>query len=234
MVGIPENFSQPVSNGGFLQMLPTQSPHIMKPVFGTINQQFVQFSVEYMYNEQKSKELNYEHMDAIEICEITNDPKCTVKHTVGNLNAWQRQAFAELYARFKDQKDSLDTEIHAWVAIKPSEKALLEHCGYRTVEQLANAAQEYVARLGPSGKELQERAVKHVNTKGEKVKASDYADQLAYMRQELEAQERRAQDKFDAYVARQAAIAQSEKVIKRRGPRKSKVINEEVSSPSAA
>lgn len=219
-MGIPDNFVQPLNH------VQTSSPWIMKPVFGTVNQQFVRFFISYEYDENKSQQLNYEHMEPVEMCEITNDRFTKCCKRVVDLQMWQKQAFAELYTRFKNQEDSLDTEIYAWVAIKPSEKALLEHCGFSSVEQIASASSEIIARLGPGGKDLQEKAIKHVNAKGEKIKASEFADQIGLLRAELEAEKRRSDEKLDAFFKLQEAKAAQEKKPGR--PKKIKESDEEI------
>lgn len=211
MSNIPAEFIMPVSYEN------TNAPMVLKPVFGTINAQFVTFKVIHRYNETKSKILGYEHLDPIEICEIVNDKFCKAHVMVSDLTPKQKADFAELYERFKQQKDSLDTLVKDWGAIADSERALLLFCHFESVDQLAAAPAEQIVKLGPSGKDLQEKAQRHVKAKGEKIKASEYAEEMQSLRNEISALRAEREAKEEQYFARLEAKVKAVKTGKRGG-----------------
>ena len=245
MAGIPEQFVQPVATEGQKGYAPTSNPLVMRPIFGTVDNLSIEFFMDYAFDEGKTKELAFEYMRAVERVRIRVDrftqivgDACDLERMICDMKPEVRARIADLYQKFKNQDSSTETPIIAWVAAKPSEKALLEHVGIGTVEQLADASRELLAHLGPYGKDLQARAKKHVASKEDKLKAGDQAAVIQELRQrleEFEAEAKRKEDKLEKLFAAQEAKAKSEK--KKGGrPKKVKEIKEDetISSPVPA
>lgn len=203
----------------------TSSPFIRKPVFGTIDQQFVRFYMDHVYNDAKSKALQYEVMEPCEMCEIVNDRFTTVRRKVKDLSQRQKGQFAKLYEAFQQQKEFGGTLIEKWSAINESERALLIHCKVMTVEVLAELTQTQRQVLGPYADELVAKAKRHVEAKAEKVKSEAYAEELNTMRKEIERVREESKTREEELYKRLAAQEE-----KKKGGRPRKQQTEEISS----
>lgn len=222
---LPENFVMPVT-----YQPDASHPMLMKPVFGTVGSQFVRFFCHHEYSEAKSKELKYEFLEPIEMCEIVCDRLTKAHIRVKDLSREQRVLFADLYERFKQGKESVGTHVNDWNAISDGDKALLVHCHIYTVEQLADLTPENMHRLGPAGKELQEKAQRHTRSKGETYKAAELIKEMQLLRDELESIKAGQQQKQEDYFAKVAASQMEEESEKRRPGRPKKIESESVSA----
>lgn len=208
----------------------TDNPLLLKPVFGTVDGQYVRFFMHFVYAEAKSKEAGFEVMDQIEMCEIVEDSLTKAHLRVKDLSRKQQMEFSDLYDRFKNRKESQGTHISQWTAISEADQALLMHCNIFTVEQLAGLQESDKHRLGPSGKELLEKAERHLRSKGEQVKASEYAQEMKLLREELEQIKAKERAREDMSHKRLAAMAKARSAKK---PKKVKPVGEEAHAAAA-
>lgn len=176
----------------------TEHSGVLKPVFGSIGAQHVRFEMASEYSGVDSLLAGKEVRRPIEVCLIQNDRFCTVPLRVGRppdpdksgdvgiaseLSHDQQVVLAPIYERFRTQKESDETDIIGWDVITDMERRLLIKHTVWTVEQLAAFSDEDLFRLGPSGKDLRERAKRHVRSKVE-AKVPDYSAELDQLRSE--------------------------------------------------
>lgn len=206
----------------------TDSPHVMKPTFGSVGSQYVRFHVHLEYSGSDSEAKGIEVKRPIELCEIQNDKFTRVPIRVNDLSPRQKVELAPLYERFKSQKDSNETSIADWEAITDMEKGLLMTSGVYTVEQLDAFGDEELYKLGPSGKDLKLRASRHV-----RAKRGPDVDKVEELRREMQLiieENKRLQAKEHEYFARAEKRATLEAItpVKKKGgrPKKQKTTEE--------
>lgn len=147
----------------------TANPGVKKPLYGSLGTQHVEFMTHRKYSGKKTKEQGQEAYDEIDVLMIRNDKFSRVPKRMNELTHQQKMALAPLYERFKEGKDSTDTNILNWGAASNEEKAHLGNIGVWTVEQIAAFADHELTRLGPDGKDLRRRARLHVKAKSPEV-----------------------------------------------------------------
>lgn len=178
--------------------LKTEHAEVLRPVFGSIGAQHVRFEVAQEYSGADSLAANREVRRPVEVCLIQNDRFSTAALRVGRppdpskpgdigitseLSHEQQVVLAPVYERFKTQRESSETDIVGWDVVTDMERRLLVKQGIWTVEQLASFSDQDLFRLGPGGKDLRERAKRHVTTKQEAA-APDYSAELEQLRSE--------------------------------------------------
>lgn len=165
MIGIPEGLI--VQAQGWER---TTNANVMKPTFGSMGSQFVEFKVHKEYSGADSVKANVEVNRHVEICLIQNDKFSKVPLRMNELSPKQKIELSQMYERFKSQKDSSDTSVLDWDALTYDEKAFLGSAGIWTVEQLHSLGEHEQYKLGPAYADLKERAKRHIDSKpGSKV-----------------------------------------------------------------
>lgn len=203
---------------------PTGFADVLKPVFGSLDNLYCEFRIHKEFSNAESKLAGKEVQREMEVLMIQTDRFSRVplkvgdpaKGIVGELTPEMQFKTAELYERFKTQKDSTDTLIYHWEAVSDMEKGQLASLGIYTVEQLHKMPEADIFRLGPGGKDLWERAGRHVATKKE--------NDVGESRRELELvmdENRRIREKQEhsekRYFEMQAQLAKVE--ARQRAPR---------------
>lgn len=150
---------------------------VLKAVSGAVGTQAVKFLIEGIYDGEASKATNMEVRKPMEFVEFKNDPFSSYKCRVSDMTQEQRIRTGALYEQFKTNKDSTDTPLDAWDMINENERIALLNNNIFTVEQITHFKDHEVYRLGIDGKNLRDRAVRHVNGK-EAAKQSNLNDEM--------------------------------------------------------
>jgi hypothetical protein len=150
----------------------TNDPILMRPVFGADGTMSMNFELHQVYNGAKSEKAGEEKYDTSELCMRRPDKYTKVATRVNDLSRVDFAKYAPLFERFKTQKDSTDTLLVNWQAITPNERLVLESLTIMTVEQLANYEESDLYKLGRDGKDMWERAKRHVATKRKDTKVA--------------------------------------------------------------
>lgn len=202
--------------------------NLAKPVYGTLNKMYVEFREELVYSGADSEKSDEEIRRPVEVCLIQTDKFSRVPLRVRNkergikseLSPKQEIELAPLYEHFKSQKDSTDTRVGSWEACSDMERSQLNMLGIWSVEQLANFEDAELYRLGPGGKDLRDRALRHVKTKTRNG-ASDRIEQLQALLKEKE-------EHAKALAAQQERIFELEAQLAVKRSKKSKESQDEV------
>lgn len=126
---------------------------------------------------------------------------------------WVR-AYHEAYAAWKEDREiPLDGHsIMNWAAISPAQIKLLLDLRVRTIEDLAVANEETIARLGMGGRALKQRAVDFLDSR----EAGKVAGEMEKLRQENDALKVRNESIESQLLALQAQVT----ALAGEGPRK--------------
>jgi hypothetical protein len=189
----------------------TDNPNLLRPTFGHIGSQSVEFKIVKEFSGADSMAAGQEISREKEVCVIKNDKFCSAAILPKDLSLKQKHELAGLYEQFRSQKGSTDTRIAEWQAITDQERGFLLGSGIYTVEQLhaVDAAESY--KLGPAGDDLKKRASWHMKTKNEETSAPMTEIQLLLKEKaELKAKAEKAEAD---YFALQAQIAAQSNVV---------------------
>lgn len=188
----------------------TDNPNLMRPTFGNIGSQSVEFKVIKEFSGADTQAAGKEISHEKEVCIIKNDKFCSAAILPKDLSLRQKHELAGLYEQFKSQKGSSDTRIAEWQAITDQERGFLLASGIYTVEQLhaVDAAESY--KLGPAGADLKKRAEWHMKTKNEE--ASSPMTEIQLLLKEKAELKAKAEKAEADYFALQAQLAEQNKV----------------------
>lgn len=186
---------------------PTATGGVLKPLFGSVGAQAVEFREIEIYDGVASMKKEREVRRKEEVCLIKNDKFSTAAVRVKDMQPWQIKAYGGLYDQFKEQRESNETRIARWDAINDNNKAQLLAAGVSTVEQLYAYPDDSVYKLGPSGKEFKELAKRHLDTKHD----NDPKVEIELLLKENARLKAEAKEKEEAFFKAQALIAEQEK-----------------------
>lgn len=201
----------------------TAQKGVLNAVVGSRGTQLVRFFMHKEYDDKSSRALGKEVFKPIEMVAFKNDQYSEYTCRVEDMTEEQRIGTAELYQRFLEQKDSNETAIEAWELVSEGERNSLLRQGYKTVEQIAAHGEHELYRLGVSGRELRDRALRHVMAKEENNKRDVAAEMRAIVEQNKLIAEENANLRKDMeaaqelYFQTQQQIAALEKSAKAKG-----------------
>lgn len=192
---------------------------VLKPTFGTVGSQYVRFRQHFKYCGAASEEQRKEVYASIDVCEIHNDKFTKAVIRVKDLSPKQRVELAQLYERFKTQKDSTETEVISWDAATEMEKALMISVGAYTVESVHATPESEAYKFGPDYKDLKERARRHVERKQGSSRSEEMATELQLVMQHNAELERKLKEAEELYFQSEQAkaLAESSKSKKDKG-----------------
>lgn len=178
MAGIPEGFIMPTmgSSIGSNVMKVMPAPEAVAGASGTMSAEIRRHKE---FNAKRTSELGNlpgEMSDDIELVLIKTDKFTTVPLRASNLtdpkvpfynelSIQQQIELAELRERFRNNQHGSDTPVAMWDALAVNEQMQLINMGVMYVEQLAAYKEHEYYKLGNGGKELVERAQRHVGAK---------------------------------------------------------------------
>lgn len=209
---VPSNFVIPTIGD------PTGSSGVLKAVSGASGTQTIKFFIGQEYDGNASKEADMEVFRPVEMVCFKNDPLSEYHCRVKDMTQEQRLKAGALYERFKSQKESTDTPIEAWEQINEAEKVSLLRQDYVTVEQVASFEDHEVYRLGIDGKNLRDKARRHVKGKNH-VKEQQFSDEMKAILEENRKLKSEMEEAHSRYLAEQAKLGKKEKTAKVEAPK---------------
>ena len=201
-------------------------PQMLQPHIGVQAPRipFIRFEQRPIEKRTESGELRYEDVDFAMI--TAQGSKDTTEKIVAEWFPQIKQAardgmyppgwipvFEEMYKLWKETRQDpvIGTPVKNWPAISPSECKILLHSGVRSIEDLAEANEEFLGKIGMGARRLKQLAIDWVQAN--KTNAPLVA-QLDSMRQALELQGQQIKDLLaaNASLAREAEQAKQASV----------------------
>lgn len=223
---------------------------VLRPVFGNLGPLPAEFRIVKEYIGSESEELGTEVERPVEVAMIHSDKFSKVplrvakdlremrgkdgavifdergkpmrKKIRSELSRAQEIALAPLYQQFKEQKDSTDTRITDWQAVREEERAFLAQIGIWTVEQLHAIPQHQRYQLGPNCDDLWARADRHIHAKDNRKREEATEEMLAVLEanKEMRKQNEEMQARLFEMEQRIAGLGAVAAPAKRGRPRK--------------
>lgn len=215
MTVLPQEYSDPI------QWAPTGTAEVKRAVYGNKGDVFVRFFMHQEPREHLSKELGYQYSDPIEMIEKIPDGKTVVHRMVTEAD---KREFPELYHRFTNSLESVGTMIENWGEIQLADRIELQRHGFRTVDQVAEASDDRMARVGRDAKELRNKAIRFVKARDNKVSADEIAGMVSQLTQQM-AELKAQNDMLKIQLETRSVVAEE----KRGRGRPKKIVTEDVS-----
>jgi len=197
----PEQFIIPTMGEG------TSQRGIMKAVAGSSGTQQIKFFVHKIMDGKATEIANAETYKPVEMVSFRNDALSSYTCRIQDMTQEQRIKSGPLYERFMNGKDSTDTQIEDWDMLNENEKIGLIQLGVVTVEQAAAYQDHEVYRLGIDGKNVRDKAIRHVRGK-EVSKEQSWSEEMRAMVEENRKIKAEIEAAKDAYYALQAQLAE--------------------------
>ena len=150
---------------------------------------FVKFSKRAVEMKAKSEEKGYPVFDEIDFISIivAGDPTNQVERKVRDDD---KRRFAPIWEKYKNGEKGTSLSgmpIEQWASISLTEKAMLKHIEFHTVESLAAASDSSLQRVGMGGFELRAKAKAFLEAAGDSSAIQKYAAENKRLKDDLEA-----------------------------------------------
>lgn len=195
----------------------TAQAGVLNAVAGAVGTQRVEFFMWRKYDGRSSEKLDRDVYMPVEMVRFKNDVYSEYTCLVKDMNQAQRFATGPLYQRFKEQKDSTDTNIEDWDQIDEGTKMTLIRAGFLTVEQIAAHGDHESHKLGLDGHVVLKKARRTIAGKEAEQKAKESSelrearDEMLKIVEENKRLKEEMEKAKEEYFARQAAIGKTEK-----------------------
>jgi len=120
---------------------------------------------------------------------------------------WLRE-YRAAYEHYKTTQENPEfgTPVKSWPSITPAQVQVLLNANLRTIEDVAEANEEAVTRIGMGGRALKEKARAWLDSAKDTGATAAELDALRIKNAELEARDKERQEQFEAMERRLAAL----------------------------
>lgn len=178
MIIVPETYTAPV---GYKE---TGAVGVAQAVFGNDKDIGIRFFIHALHRPAKSAAVGYEVFEDVEMVEFHIDQFTKSTRIV---TEFDKKKYADLYDRFQRGLGSKGTLIEGWSIASPSDKAMLIHQGFITVDQLAECPDSRLEKMPPTSSELREKARQHVKAQSGKIEAEKLGDVILELQRKVAA-----------------------------------------------